>query len=75
MLARLEAQEHLDAIRGRGLAFGGYETRDAQAMIAQLQARAAGEELQRPLKASPVVLASMGIGMVSVPSQGAMNDG
>jgi hypothetical protein len=73
MLARLGAQEQLDDIRGRGIAFGGYEPSDAAAMLRELQNKAAGVE-QRPRKASPASLAAMGIGIVSVPPQTGVND-
>lgn len=70
MLPRLQAQEQLDAIRAQALAFGGYAENDREEMMSTLRAAAAGEEIEdeEPTRATPELLAAMGIGIVSAPS-------
>lgn len=64
MMPRIEAQEHLDAIRVSGLAFGTYEASDARAMQDELRRKARGHEIQqRARRASAASLAEMGIGV------------
>ena len=76
MMNRLQAREHLDAIRVQGIAYGGYKDDDSNAMLDELRDKAAGIEREDveagPVKASPEMLAAMGIGVVS--SQKAVSD-
>lgn len=75
MMPRIKAQELLDDAKAAGLAFGSYEKEDAEKMHRELRERAAGSRRERPRKATPAVMASMGIGAAAPPSQKALNDG
>ena len=67
MMGRIEAGERLAAINDRSVASGFVEPHDRRRHLGRLERRAQGVSA-RAAKASPAVLAGMGIGVVSVPS-------
>ncbi len=83
MMSRIEAREHLDAIRGQGIAFGGYEQADRKAMIDALHAAERGEREDaqaKPKRPTFDQIAAMGIHVEFVdppsePSQEALSNG
>lgn len=63
MLPRLEAQEQLAAISAAALGSGHVKTNDARRAIAKLERQAQGGR-RKAVKATPQVLAGMGIAVV-----------
>lgn len=80
MMPRLQAAEQLAAVQAAGLAFGGYEKRDADTIFAELRRKVNGDLPQVKRKATRANLAAMGIGVVAGPgvvseaSQKSVND-
>lgn len=79
MLPRLQAEEQLNAIRASGLAFGGYDKHDTQAMMRELREKASPDgKPPRAKKANQADLAFMGFGVAKVvpaPSEKGVSDG
>lgn len=71
MLPRLDASERLAAINDRALAFGSFDKDTASKMLDRLQRVSGGERRRRSIKATPEVLAGMGIRIVGAPAEGA----
>lgn len=67
MLPRLQAEERLNAITDGGVAAGSMERDDQKTVIAALTQAA---EIERPktMKASPALLAEMGIALIGAAS-------
>ena len=66
MMGRIEAGERLAAINDRAIAAGNLQPGDAGRILRRLEDQARGAR-SRVAKATPGMLAGMGIGMVSVP--------
>jgi len=66
MMPRLEAGEHLAALRVQGLAMGGYAREDAEEMLRELRERVSGGDTSQPKakKATPDQLRALGIGVI-----------
>lgn len=67
MLPRIEAGERLASIGDAALAAGNLSPADARAMSRRLSEAAQGER-RRAAKATPEVLAAMGVGVVIAPA-------
>jgi len=65
MLPRLEAEEELSRIGAMSMAFGGTRPAERRRHLARLKRLAGGH--MAPAKATPAVLAMMGIGVTVVP--------
>lgn len=63
MLPRLQAEERLNAISDRSIAFGSVERREQEAALSALR-KEAGMRSTKPKKANSAVLAAMGISVV-----------
>jgi hypothetical protein len=68
MLPRLEAERELAGINAMGAAFGGMTRSDRQRYVGRLQRMAQGSTERA--KPTPQILASMGVAVVVVPTEG-----
>lgn len=70
MMPRIQASERLTAISDGAIASGNLPRGTASSMIAKLEAAARGERHRRErVKATPAVLAAMGVGLRTVTKQ------
>lgn len=74
MLPRLQAEERLAAIDTLVIGGGRMEQRTAGRAIRRLQAVAEGGRRARAVKATPEMLAAMGIGFSTAPQKGVNDD-
>ena len=73
MLPRLEAQREIASINAMTVAFGGMKPFDRQRYLGRLERMAKGASTA-PVKATPEVLAAMGINVVIVPPGGSAKE-
>lgn len=69
MLPRLEAERELASINAMSAAYGGMKRADRQRYLGRLSRAAQGGGA--PMRATPAILAAMGVAVVVVPPEGA----